>query len=81
MPIEHKQSITVNNSLQNLGQITLERPNALGNVSLLNPTIEQMNAGITRSGGEVSDSKENQPEPAFGEHLHEAADVLRRILR
>ncbi len=80
MPIEQQQSITVNNSLQNLGEIPLERPNALGNISLLNPTIEQMNAGMTGS-GEAADRRQNQPEPPFGEHLREAADVLRRIFR
>jgi hypothetical protein len=38
--------ITANNSVQNLGEVRHDRANALGNLSVENPTIEQLNAGI-----------------------------------
>lgn len=70
--------ITANNNAQNLGQPQYDRANMMGNLSVENPTIEQLNAGITSA---QTPSSEDEREPAFGEHLREAVGVVRRVLR
>ena len=77
--------ITANNSVQNLGEVRHDRANALGNLSVENPTIEQFNAGIQGAGTsngppEPSPEPSPEPEPAFGEPIHEAIGVVRRAL-
>jgi hypothetical protein len=73
--------ITANNSVQNLGEVRHDRANALGNLSVENPTIEQFNAGIQGAGTSNGPPEPSpEPEPAFGEHIHEAIGVVRRAL-
>ena len=72
--------ITTNNSTQNLGQPEYDRANMVGNLSVENPTIEQMNAGIAGAQTPSASTEENR-EPAFGEHIREAVGVVRRMFR
>jgi hypothetical protein len=77
----YQQIITANNSLQNLGEIELKRATAFGNLSVRNPTIEEINAGVG-SGDAVLTPPEQAPvEPAFGTHIREAAETLRRVVK
>jgi hypothetical protein len=64
--------ITANNSVQNLGEMHHDRANALGNLSLENPTIEQLNAGI-QGAGTSSAPPEPSSKAAFGERIREAS--------
>ena len=79
---QHLFLITANNPLQNLGERPLQNANAVGNLSIGSPTIEQMNAAITTS-GQIPVNTEHcpAPEPLFGEHAREAANVIRKIFR
>jgi hypothetical protein len=71
--------ITAMNCSQNLNQPEIIRVNMLGNLSVENPTVEQLNAAITH--GETSRRLADAVEPAFGEHVREAVDTVRRIFR
>jgi hypothetical protein len=71
--------ILTNNAFQNLGTAPLTRANMVGNLSVQNPTVEQMNEAITMV-PEWSPPVTPE-EPAFGVHAREAVDVVRRILR
>jgi hypothetical protein len=50
----------------------------VGNLSVVNPTVEQMNQAITtpQQTGVVSSS-----DTAFGEHLGEAVEAVRRVFK
>jgi hypothetical protein len=69
--------ITTNNALQNLTGGSFDRANERGNLSVQDPTVEQLNAAVT---GSVK-SNEGETEAAFGEHVREAVDVVHRALR
>lgn len=71
--------ILTNNSLQNLGTATLTRPNMVGNLSVEHPTVEQMNEAISQ--GQNGSLQRDRGEPAFGVHIRQAADVIRRMVR
>jgi hypothetical protein len=60
-----KQPFMTNNSTQNLGQSQYDRANMVGNLSVENPTIEQLNAALT--GAQTPGGTEDGIEPAFGE--------------
>lgn len=74
-----QQLITATNSVQNLGQPEYNRANMMGNLSVENPTVEQLNAGIF--GSQMPSKQAVIDEPAFGEHIKEAAETIRRIFR
>jgi hypothetical protein len=80
MGIREQQFITTNNTFQNIGSTPIHSPNALGNLSVQNPTVEQMNAGISDQ-LRPSDDVQDQSERLFGEHIREAAATIRRIFR
>jgi hypothetical protein len=73
-------SITVNNWYQYIGSPDAGKLNSLGNLSVENPTVEQLNKAIS-AGQNVARGDAERPEPVFGEHIREAADAVRRILR
>ncbi|HYX70853.1 MAG TPA: hypothetical protein VE825_17090 [Terriglobales bacterium] len=74
--------ITANNRLQSLGEMRLTRANAIGNLAVEKPSVQQMNAAIAR-GGETSYTCTETEEgtPAFGTHIGEAARAVRRLLK
>ena len=74
-----QQAITANNSAQNLDQGEYTRANMPGNLSVENPTVEQLNAAI--SWGQMPGGQAVDNEPAFGEHIREAVETVRRIVR
>jgi hypothetical protein len=59
--IKQQVFITTNNAFQNLGAAPIRSANAIGNLSVQNPTIEQMNAAMTEP-CEISSSDEEQSE-------------------
>lgn len=71
--------ILTSNSFQNLCSSQPSRANMIGNLSLVNPTVQQMNDAIS-NGANTSPSRGGE-EPAFGVHVREAADVFRRMIR
>ena len=74
-PVQH---INVNNTFQfNAPQGSV---NALGNLSIENPTVEQLNAAIASSQVQPIDEDESD-EPLFGVHIREAIGAVRRVLR
>lgn len=71
--------ITANNSSQNIGPLDSDRPNALGNLSVENPTVEQINAAFAASAA-VTETKtecKSKSEPLFGTHIREAAAIVK----
>ena len=68
-----EQWITANNSSQNIGPLDSDRPNALGNLSVDNPTVEQLNAAFAVN----RPATETAPEPFFGTHIREAVAIVR----
>lgn len=62
---------------QNQSQNNIDRPNMQGNLSLVAPTIQQLNAAICS--GQQSERQAEISEPAFGQHAREAAEAVKRI--
>lgn len=63
--------VTVNNSSQNIGQATPGRTSELGNLSVENPTVKEMNNGIA-GGNQLSTRREQAPEPASNGRLEQS---------
>jgi len=77
MVTNYTSIITTDNRLQNMGNTPPDKPNADGNLSVENPTIQQVNVAI-RSNGVVA---MEEHEPLFGQHIREAAGAIRRLIR
>ena len=70
-----RQELTIMNAPQNINQIAYDRPNMVGNLSIEFPTVEQLNAAISAG----QSPQVNYAEPAFGEHIREAVDAVKRV--
>lgn len=72
-----KINISINNAFQNSVDVPIDRLYELGNLSINNPSVEQINAAITSG----MTSNVAPTEPAFGEHIREAVSTLRRVFK
>ena len=73
--------VIVNNPFENIGQGDLNRASELGNLSIERPTVQEMNNAVAGGSELRTVGNEDTVEPAFGEHLREAADAFRRMVR
>jgi hypothetical protein len=75
--ISYHQMITGNTEHQNIGSPVNDRSVEVGNLSVENPTIEQMNASFF--GASQTQTAQTDAEPIFGAHLREAAGTVRKL--
>jgi hypothetical protein len=57
-------------------QLDSRQPNMIGNLSIENPTVAQLNTAVSGCATRLPD---NSVDPAFGEHVKEAAHVVKRL--
>jgi len=72
--ISYYNMITGNTEHQNIGSSVNDRSAEVGNLSVENPTIEQMNASFFGASQTPTDV-----EPAFGVHIREAVGTVRKL--
>jgi hypothetical protein len=73
MDARQQLTITTNNAFQNLGTAEFPRANAVGNLSIERPTVEQMNAAI----GVSESTASRAPDAFFGTHVREAVAIVK----
>jgi len=71
--------ITTSNSYQSIARAKMMQVNVVGNLSIENPTLAQMNDAIL-AGSSIRTDRERS-EPLFGQHIREAAGAVRRLFR
>ena len=76
MVTKQQSQILVNNNFENVRQPDCI-PSA-GTTLSFEPTVQELNAVIV-GGGNATQSNTDTLEPAFGEHLREAATTVRKL--
>lgn len=76
MVTKQQSQILVSNNFENLGQPS--RIASMGTTPSFEPTVQELNAVVVGR-GDATQSGDDTSEPAFGEHVREAATTVRKL--